>query len=454
MSIIFKDLVYLSRNYPKAFSFLMVLMCCILPAPAYADGLDTGDTAWMMVACVLVLFMTIPGLSLFYAGMMRAKNVLSVVMQCFTIAALASIIWCAIAYSLALHAPPSQASEAINIHTFIGDLHCMFLNHQDTTALSDSGTIPETVFVFFQMTFCIITPAIICGAFVERMKFSAVMVFTSLWLVLVYAPICHMAWSGDGALFVRWGALDFAGGTVVHINAGIAALVGCVLVGKRKGYPETAMPPHNLTLTVTGAGMLWVGWFGFNAGSQLAADGVAGNAMLVTQLSAAAATLTWLGLEKALHGKPSVLGAASGAVAGLVGITPASGTCGVFGALAIGFATGMACFFSVTILKKKMGYDDSLDAFGIHGVGGIVGAMLTGVFCSPSLGGLGFSDGFTMGAQLIAQFKSVLFTIVYCGIVSFVLFKVIDLTLGLRVGEESETIGLDLSEHEEKGYIL
>lgn len=446
------------RKAPVSLSLLIILALFVMPWAAYAQeeesALDSGDTAWMLVATVLVLFMTIPGLSLFYAGLVRSKNVLSVLMQCFAITALASIVWCVIGYSLAFNAPDTQDSEGMNINTFVGGLDFLFLNHQDETTLGGGGTIPESVFIVFQMTFFIITPALICGAFAERMKFSAVMIFTTFWLLLVYAPICHMAWSGDGALFARWGVLDFAGGTVVHINAGIAALMACIMVGKRKGYPEKAMPPHNLTMTVTGAGMLWVGWFGFNAGSELAADGVAGSAMLVTQLSTAMATLTWMGIEWIKHGKPSVLGAATGAVAGLVAITPASGSCGVPGALVIGFAAGLVCFIGATTIKKMGGYDDSLDAFGVHGIGGIVGALLTGIFCAPNLGGLGFTEGFTVVDQVIAQMKSIVFTIVYCGVISFAILKLIDLTLGLRVDEESESQGLDITEHEEKGYIL
>jgi Amt family ammonium transporter len=315
------------------------------PGLAYAQDapvLDTGNTAWMLTASVLVLFMTIPGLSLFYGGLVRSKNVLSVLMQCFTITALASIIWVVIGYTMAFSAPEAQAAAAegsLNLYSFVGGLDKMFLNGVTREGLS--GTYPETIFIMFQLTFFIITPALICGAFAERMKFSAVLIFTSLWLVLVYAPICHMAWSGPGALFNRWGVLDFAGGTVVHINAGIAALVACILVGKRSGYPQKPMPPHNMTMTVTGAGMLWVGWFGFNAGSELAADNIAGMAMLVTHVSTAAATMTWLGIEWFKHGKPSALGAATGAVAGLVAITPASGSCGPLGALAIGVAAGI-----------------------------------------------------------------------------------------------------------------
>lgn len=430
---------------------LVAVALCLVPGLAHADDLSAGDTAWMLTATALVLFMTIPGLSLFYGGLVRSKNVLSVLMQCFAITALASIIWTIAGYSLAFDAPETQASEAINIYTFVGGLSNLFL--QNVTVDSMSGTFPESIFVVFQMTFFIITPALICGAFAERMKFSAMMIFMTLWMVCVYAPICHMAWSGDGALFARWGVLDFAGGTVVHINAGIAALVTCLILGPRNGYPKKMMPPHNLTLTVIGAGMLWVGWFGFNAGSELAADGVAGMAMLVTQLSAATATLTWMGIEWVKHGKPSVLGAVTGAVAGLVAITPASGSCGVPGALVIGFAAGFCCFFGATTIKRALGYDDSLDAFGVHGIGGIVGALLTGVFASESLGGQGMEHG-TIALQVLAQAKGVLFTIAYCGIVSFVLLKAIDLTIGLRVSADEEEEGLDITLHEETGYIL
>jgi Amt family ammonium transporter len=410
----------------------------------------------MIVATCLVLFMTIPGLSLFYAGLVRSKNVLSVLMQCFTITALASVIWCVIGYSLAFNVPENQNSESMNLATFVGGLDYAFLKH--LTVDSVAGSIPETVFIMFQMTFFIITPALICGAYAERMKFSAILVFTTIWLVVVYAPICHMAWSGDGALFVRWGVLDFAGGTVVHINAGIAALVACILVGKRKGYPDKPMPPHNMTMAVTGAAMLWVGWFGFNAGSQLAADGTAGMAMLVTQLSAAMAALTWAAIEWVRHGRPSILGAATGAVAGLVAITPASGSAGVLGGIMIGFAAGLVCFIGATTIKKMGGYDDSLDAFGVHCIGGIVGAFLTGIFCAPSLGGAGFGEVggevLTMATQVLAQAKSIAFTLIYSGTLSFAILKAIDVTLGLRVSEDTEGKGLDLSEHEQTGYLF
>lgn len=420
-----------------------------------APTLDSGNTSWMLTSSVLVLFMTIPGLSLFYGGLVRSKNVLSVLMQCFTITALASILWIAIGYSLAFSAPEAQAAAkdgALNLYSFVGGLDKVFLSGLTRDSLS--GTYPETVFIMFQMTFFIITPALICGAFAERMKFSAVLIFTAFWLVLVYAPICHMAWSGPGALFNRWGVLDFAGGTVVHINAGIAALVACILVGKRSGYPQKPMPPHNMTMTVTGAGMLWVGWFGFNAGSELSADSITGMAMLVTHISTAAATMTWLGIEWMKHGKPSALGAATGAVAGLVAITPASGSCGPLGALAIGIAASGICFVAATTLKRAGGYDDSLDAFGVHGIGGIVGALLTGVFASDTLGGVGYAEGVTMGVQVLAQAKSILVTLVYSGVISLILFKLIDLTIGLRVSEEVESQGLDLAEHGEEGYIL
>jgi Amt family ammonium transporter len=313
-------------------------------------------------------------------------------------------------------------------------------------------TIPETVFFTFQMTFAIITPALIVGAFAERMKFSAMLWFMGLWLTLVYAPIAHMVWSGDGGLMWDWGVLDFAGGTVVHINAGIAGLVTALVLGKRKGYPVTAMAPHNLTLTVTGACLLWVGWFGFNAGSAVAANGTAGMAMAVTQVATAAAALGWMFAEWMKHGKPSVLGIVTGAVAGLVAITPASGYVGPMGAIAIGAAAGVVCFWASSSLKRAMGYDDSLDAFGVHAVGGIVGAMLTGVFAAASMGGS--KVDLAIGTQLFIQFKGVLFTIIWCAVVSYIILKVLDAVMGLRVNEEQETEGLDLSQHNERGYNL
>ncbi|HNT86446.1 MAG TPA: ammonium transporter [Candidatus Hydrogenedentes bacterium] len=416
------------------------------------DTIQAGDTAWMLTATALVLFMTIPGLSLFYAGLVRARNVLSVLMQCFAITALATVLWTAYGYSLAFD-DTGMVEGGYNLRSFVGGLSKLLL--LPVTADSAAGTIPESVFVVFQMTFAIITPALICGAYAERMKFSAVLLFSGLWLTLVYAPICHMAWAGPGALFANLGVLDFAGGTVVHINAGIAALAACVILGKRKGYPDTQIMPHNLGMTVTGAGMLWVGWFGFNAGSAVAADGAAGMAMLVTQLSTATATLTWMAIEWTKHGKPSALGAATGAVAGLVAITPASGSCGPLGALVIGLVAGAVCFWGATSLKKMAGYDDSLDAFGVHGIGGIVGALLTGVFAAPALGGQGFGDGVAgIGGQVAAQGMSVVFTLVYGGIVSAVILKALDATVGLRVSSEEEEMGLDVALHGEEGYHL
>jgi Amt family ammonium transporter len=415
------------------------------------ETLDSGNTAWMLTATALVLFMTIPGLSLFYGGLVRTKNVLSVLMQCFVITALATVLWVVIAWSLAFDTTGMEGGTT-NLNSFIGGTTNAFLSGIDASSVWTGYGIPTTVFVTFQLTFFIITPALICGAYAERMKFSAMLLFTTAWALLVYAPICHMAWSGPGALFWDWGVLDFAGGTVVHINAGIAALVSCLLLGKRVGFPERMMPPHSMALTVTGAGMLWVGWFGFNAGSAAAANASAGMAMLVTQVATAAATLTWMGVEWIKHGKPSALGAATGAVAGLVAITPASGSAGPMGALAIGFASGLLCFLASTTIKKAFGYDDSLDAFGVHGIGGIVGAILTGVFASTTMGGQMEIE--SIASQVVTQAKSVGVTIIWSGVLSFVILKLIDLTIGLRVTAEEESQGLDLSLHGESGYNL
>jgi len=411
-------------------------------------GLDTGDTAWMIVATALVLLMTIPGLSLFYAGMVRQKNALSVLMQCFAITALISVLWMIYGYSLAFDTAGMEAG-VLNLRSFVGGLGLAMMSGISVDSLV--GTIPESVFATFQMTFAIITPALIVGAFAERMKFSALLLFSALWFTFVYAPMTHMVWSGDGALMWDWGVLDFAGGTVVHINAGIAGLVAALVLGKRKGYPTTAMPPHSLALTVVGASMLWVGWFGFNAGSAVAANGTAGMAMLVTQIATAAAALAWMFSEWASHGKPSVLGIVSGAVGGLVAITPASGTVGPAGALIIGLASGFLCFLAATKMKRALGYDDSLDVFGVHAVGGIVGAILTGVFAG-ALGGVGLAEGVTIPQQVWIQTKSVLFTIVFTGVLSFVILKIVDATVGLRVSSEQETEGLDLALHDERAY--
>ena len=418
------------------------LLALAVPGIASAqDVLDSGDTAWMLTATALVLFMTIPGLSLFYAGMVRAKNALSVMMQCFAITCLMTVLWALYVYSLAF---------GNDIGGVIGDFSKVFMSGVGVDVVS--GTIPETVFSIFQLTFAVITPALIVGAFAERMKFSAMLWFMTLWVTIVYAPIAHWVWGGGwlGGL----GVLDFAGGTVVHINAGVAGLVAAIVLGRRRGYPRTAMKPSNLVLTMVGAGMLWVGWFGFNAGSELAADGVAGMAMAVTQIATAAAALTWMFLEWFNHGKPSALGLVSGAVAGLVAITPASGFVGPMGALVIGAASGLMCYLAVVKVKHAMGYDDSLDAFGVHGIGGIVGAILTGVFVDAGLGGAGLAEGATIASQVGLQAVGVIATIIYCGVVSFILLKVLDAVIGLRVNAEEEEEGLDLVLHDEQGYNL
>jgi len=413
-----------------------------------APTADTGDTAWMITATALVLLMTIPGLSLFYAGMVRQKNALSVLMQCFAITALISVLWVVYGYSLAFDTAGMEAGS-VNLHSIIGGLGLAMMSAITVDSLT--GTIPESVFATFQMTFAIITPALIVGAFAERMKFSALLLFMGLWFTFVYAPMAHMVWGGDGGLMWDWGVLDFAGGTVVHINAGIAGLVAALMLGKRKGYPETAMPPHSLVLTVIGGSLLWVGWFGFNAGSAVASNGTAGMAMLVTQIATAAAALAWMFSEWLAHGKPSVLGIVSGAVAGLVAITPASGTAGPAGALLIGVAAGVVCFLAATKLKRAVGYDDSLDAFGVHAVGGIVGSILTGV-CAGALGGVGLAEGVSMAQQVWIQTKGALFTVVFSGVMTFVILKIVDVVVGLRVTAEQETEGLDIVLHDERAY--
>lgn len=428
-----------------------LLALLALPSLAGAQELNSGDTAWMLTSTALVLFMTIPGLALFYGGLVRVKNVLSVLMQCFALTAMVTLIWVLWGYSLAFDTTGMQGGVT-NLNSFIGTLGKALLTGVGVDSLT--GTIPETVFVCFQLTFAIITPALIVGAFAERMKFSAMMLFMALWSTLVYSPVCHMTWAGVGGFFWDLGVLDFAGGTVVHINAGIAALVAALVIGKRQGFPQHPIPPHSLTLTVVGAGMLWVGWFGFNAGSAVAANGKAGMAMLVTQVATAVAALTWMTVEWIKHGKPSVLGIVTGAVAGLVAITPASGTVGPLGAIGIGIAVGLACFWGATTLKKKAGYDDSLDAFGVHGIGGIVGALLTGIFTDISLGGQGLAAGVTIGQQLGVQFIGVATTVVYSGVVSWILLKVVDALIGLRVSEDEEVRGLDISLHNEQGYFL
>ena len=442
------------RGFRVAMQLIVVLLIFGVPSLAFAQDTashDSGDTAWLLTATALVLFMTIPGLALFYGGLVRVQNVLSVLMQCFVLTGVVTVLWVICGYSLAFNTD-GMAAGVTNFNSFVGGLGTMFLRGVGVDSLS--GTIPETVFITFQLTFAIITPALIVGAFAERMKFSAMLIFSAVWAIVAYTPICHMAWAGDGALFHTLGVLDFAGGTVVHVNAGVAALVAAILVGKRLGYPMTAMQPHSLPLTVVGASMLWVGWFGFNAGSAVAADGSAGMAMLVTQISTATAAITWMFIEWMRHGKPGTLGIATGAVAGLVAITPASGSVGPMGALVIGFASGIVCFWGATSLKQKMGYDDSLDAFGVHGVGGIVGALLTGVFAAESLGGVGLADGMNIGSQVWAQFISIVITVVWSGVISFITLKILDAVIGLRVETDEERMGLDLSEHNERGYNL
>ncbi|MBG6501896.1 ammonium transporter [Pseudomonas aeruginosa] len=434
---------------------LGALLSLALPGVALAAEepvLNSGDTAWMLISTALVLLMTIPGLALFYGGMVRAKNVLSIMMQCFAITGLITILWVVYGYSLAFDTAGMEKG-VLNFNSFVGGLDKTFLSGLTADGLTSATALfPESVFITFQMTFAIITPALIVGAFAERMKFSAMLIFMAVWFTVVYAPIAHMVWSGDGALMWDWGVLDFAGGTVVHIHAGIAGLVACRVLGKRKGYPPTPMAPHNLGYTLGGAAMRWIGWFGFNAGSAAAANGTAGMAMLVTQLATAAAALAWMFAEWITHGKPSALGIASGGVAGLVAITPAAGTAGPMGALVIGLASGVICFFAATSLKRALKYDDSLDAFGVHAVGGIVGALLTGIFAAPSLGGFGSVED--IGAQFFVQFKGVAFTVVYTAVVTFVILKVLDLVMGLRVTEEEEAVGLDLALHNERGYNL
>lgn len=410
-------------------------------APFSVDSskINSGDTAWMLTSTALVLFMTIPGLALFYGGMVRKKNVLATLMQSFAITCLVTIIWTVVGYSLAF--TPGGSFIGGFSRVFMAGMNYIKGDKATTLTVSHlAPTIPETVYFVYQMTFAIITPALITGAFADRMKFSAMLVFMSLWSIIVYSPIAHMVWEPTGWL-ASAGVLDFAGGTVVHINAGIAGLVCCLVLGKRVGYGKEAMAPHNLTLTLIGGAMLWVGWFGFNAGSAVAADGRAGFAMFATQVATAAAALAWMFAEWAAKGKPSVLGIVSGAVAGLVAITPASGFVGTLGSLVIGIVAGVVCFWAATWLKHKLGYDDSLDAFGVHCVGGIVGALLTGVFAVKDIGGF---DG-----SVLLQAKGVLTTLIYSGVVSFILLKIIDMTMGIRVTEEQEREGLDVSLHGE-----
>ena len=427
----------------KGFHALVpVLMLGLLPSLALADELNGADTAWILTSTALVLFMTIPGLALFYAGLVRSKNVLSVLMQCFAITCLASIIWFAYGYGLAF-------GDGGSMNKWVGSIGDLFMSNVSRDSMS--GTIPETVFAMFQMTFAIITPALVVGGFAERMKFSAMLWFTAFWLTVVYAPVCHWVWGGGW--LGDMGLLDFAGGTVVHINAGVAAIVAALVLGNRKGFETVAMPPHNLTMTVAGASMLWVGWFGFNAGSALAANGDAGMAMLVTHIGAASGSLAWMFMEWVRHGKPSVLGIVTGMVAGLGTITPASGFVGPLAAVIIGLAAGVVCYTATAIIKRTLKIDDSLDVFPVHGVGGVLGTLCAGLFVG-TLGGAGLAEGMTTGGQVWIQFIGVAAIFTYCAVATWIILKIVDVMVGLRVTEDEETEGLDIVLHDETGYNL
>ena len=425
----------------KIYILFILVVIGIMPNVGYADTteLSGANTAWILTSTALVLFMTIPGLAFFYGGLVRSKNVLSVLMQCFALTCLVSIMWVVVLYSMAF-------GDGGSMNSIIGGFDKIFMTGITNESLS--GDIPETVFSMFQLTFAIITPALIVGGFAERMKFSSMLLFSTLWMLFVYAPICHMVWGGGwlGDL----GVMDFAGGTVVHVNAGIAALIAAIMLRERKGFPSTPMPPHNLSMTVAGASMLWVGWFGFNAGSALAADQSAGMAMLVTHIGAAAGSLSWMAREWMKQGKASVLGIVTGMVAGLGTITPASGFVGPMGALFIGISAGFVCYEATQYIKKVLKIDDSLDVFPVHGIGGILGTILTGVFASASFGGMGLEN--SISTQVGIQIIGVIFTIIWCGFFTYIILKFVDNLLGLRVSEEQEETGIDLAEHGEKGY--
>jgi ammonium transporter, Amt family len=411
-------------------------------APAPAPKLDPADTAWMLTASVLVLFMTLPGLALFYAGLVRMKNVLSVLMQCFAITCIVTLAWMAVGYSIAFG----------DGNAWWGGLGKSFFSGIDVKTIRAGTTIPETVFAMYQLTFAIITPALVVGAFAERVRFGGMLLFSLLWVLLVYCPIAHWVW-GDGWL-QKMGLMDFAGGTVVHLNAGIAALVCALVLGRRRGFPETAMPPHNMTMCVTGAAMLWVGWFGFNAGSAVAANNAAGMAMLVTHIGAATGAFVWMLCEWLRYDKPSALGIVTGMVAGLGTITPASGFVGPIGALIIGGAAGLVCFAATSYMKRALNIDDSLDVFPVHGVGGLMGTFLTGILVSATFGGMGYPEKVTMGSQIATQLIGIGATLVWSGVLTWIILKLVDATAGMRVSAESETEGLDTALHNEKGYNL
>jgi Amt family ammonium transporter len=417
------------------------LAATLCPTLVAAQELDGGATAWMLTSTALVLMMTLPGLALFYGGLVRSRNVLSVLMQCFALCCVISLIWVAFGYSLAF-------GEG---NGFLGGLSKAWMRGVELDSVA--GAIPETVFAMFQLTFAIITPALIVGGFAERTRFAAMLWFSILWLIVVYIPVTHWVWAADGWLFER-GFRDFAGGAVVHVNAGVAALVAALVIGNRSGFPTTAMPPHNLTMTVIGASLLWVGWFGFNAGSALAANGAAGMAMLVTHVGAAAGATAWMTLEWLKFGKPSVLGIVTGMVAGLGTITPASGFVGPMGALIIGLVAGVVCFFATQFIKRKLKIDDSLDVFPVHGVGGFTGLLLTAVFSAPLFDGLGLPEGVSISQQLVTQLIGAVATLVWSGVATFVILKLVNVVAPLRVSPEQENEGLDLVLHEERGYSL
>ena len=418
-------------------------LLALMPMVAFAEELNGANTSWILTSTALVLFMTLPGLALFYGGLVRSKNILSILMQCFAIAGIVSVLWLVVGYSIAF----------ADGNAYFGSLSKFMLAGVMEGSLS--GDIPESLFVLFQMTFAIITPALIVGGFAERMKFSAVVLFSAIWLIVVYAPVTHWVWGGGW--LGEMGLLDFAGGTVVHITAGVAALVAAIVIGPRNGFPNKPMPPHNMTMTITGAGMLWVGWFGFNGGSALAANGDAAMAMLVTHISAAAGAITWMFYEWVKFGKPTALGTVTGLIAGLGTITPASGFVGPAGALIIGITAGIVCFNAVILIKQKWKIDDSLDVFPVHGVGGILGTILAGIFASDQLGifsGQGLAEGMTIVSQVNIQLIGVLSTFAYTAVATYIILKVVDMMVGLRVSAEEEQQGLDIVSHEERGYDL
>jgi len=419
------------------YRLIAVSLAVLTPTAAFA-AVDSGDTAWILTATALVLFMTLPGLALFYAGLVQSKNVVSVLMHHFAVACLMSVLWVVAGYSLAFSGDGA----------WFGDLSNLFMGA--VTATSESGTIPESLFAAFQMTFAVITPALIIGAYVERIKFSAVLIFSGLWLLAVYAPVTHWVWGGG--IMAGWGVMDFAGGIVVHATAGTAALVAAIVIGKRRSFPSSVQPPHSPILTMIGACMLWVGWFGFNGGSALAAGQNAAMALLVTHISAAVASLVWMVIEWKKFGRPSVVGIATGMVAGLATVTPASGFIGVPGGIILGLAGGYICYLAVDFIRGKLGIDDSLDVFAVHGVGGILGSLLVAVLATDTFSGMGLADGVSIGSQFMVQAKAVVITVIWTAVASYIILKIAAMFGGLRVDEEAELEGLDLSQHGERGY--